>query len=96
MSDPKTTLVLPGRKLQVSRFLKRCLQSLGGMAFAAVTIGAVMVLNGLLSGKGTTMQWVSYWLGFIQRPDIIVTMLITAMTTVFFVYWQRERERGGR
>ncbi len=96
MSDPKTTLVMPGKKFQVNRFVKRSMQTLGGMALAAVTIGAVMVLNGLLSGKGTTMQWFYYLLGFIQRPDIIVTMLITAMTTVLSIYWQRDRERGGR
>jgi uncharacterized membrane protein len=94
MADPKTMLVMPGRKFQVNRVVKRCAQIIAGMAIAAVTIGAVMVLNGLLSGKGTTLQWVHYWLGFIQRPDIIVTMLITSMTTVLFVYWQRDKERG--
>jgi uncharacterized membrane protein len=93
MADPKTMLVTPGGRFQVNRFVKRCAQTVGGMAIAAVTIGAVMVLNGLLSGKGSAMQWVHYWLGFIQRPDIIVTMLITAMTTVLFVYWQRDKER---
>jgi uncharacterized membrane protein len=94
MADPKTMLVMPGRKYSVNRVVKRAAQTLAGAVLAAVTIGAVMVLNGLLSGKGTTMQWIHYWLGFIQRPDIIVTMLITAMTTVLFVYWQRDKERG--
>jgi uncharacterized membrane protein len=94
MADPKTMLVMPGRKFSVNRAVKRCVQTIAGAAFAAATIGVVMVVNGLLSGKGTTMQWIHYWLGFIQRPDIIVTMLITAMTTVLLVYWQRDKERG--
>ncbi len=92
MSDPKTTLVMPGRKFSVNRIVKRAVQMVAGTALGAVTIGAVMVLNGLLSGKGTTLQWVHYWLGFIQRPEILVTMLITAMSTVLFVYWQRDKE----
>ena len=40
------------------------------------------------------MQWIYYWLAFVQRPEIMVTMLLTSMTTVLFVYWQRDKERG--
>lgn len=94
MSDPKTMLVMPGKKISVSRLVKRMVQVGVGAALSAVTIGAVMILNGLLSGKGSVWQWVHYWLAFVQRPDIIVTMLLTAMTTVLFVYWQRDKERG--
>ena len=94
MSDPKTMLVMPGKKLSVSRLVKRAAQTAAGPVLGAVTIGAVMILNGLLSGRGSVMQWIHYWLAFIQRPDIIVTMLLTALMTVLFVYWQRDKERG--
>ncbi len=94
MSDPKTVLIMPGKKMSVSRVVKRAVQMAVGTFLGAVTIGAVMILNGLLSGKGSVLQWVHYWLAFIQRPDILVTMLLTAMTTVLFIYWQRDKERG--
>ena len=94
MSDPKTVLIMPGKKMSVSRIVKRAVQVAVGAALGAVTIGTVMVLNGLLSGRGTVMLWINHWLSFIQRPDIIVTMLLTAMTTVLFIYWQRDKERG--
>lgn len=94
MSDPKTMLIMPGKKISVTRLVKRAVQVAVGAALGAVTIGAVMILNGLLTGKGSVLQWIYYWLAFIQRPDIIVTMLLTAMTTVLFVYWQRDKERG--
>ena len=94
MSDPKTMLVMPGKKLSVSRPVKRIVQVLSGTALSAAVIGVVMVLNGLLSGRGSTMQWVHVWLGFVQKPEILVTMLLTAMTTVLFVYWQRDKERS--
>ncbi len=94
MSDPKTTLVMPGKKMSVSPLVKRAVQVAAGAALGAVTIGVVMVLNGLLSGRGSVWQWVNYWLAFIQRPEIMVTMLLTALTTVLFVYWQRDKERG--
>ena len=94
MSDPKTVLVMPGKKMSVSRLVKRAVQTAAGAALGAVTIGVVMILNGLLSGRGSVLQWIHYWLAFIQRPEIVVTMLLTAMTTVLFVYWQRDKERG--
>ena len=94
MSDPKTTLIMPGKKMSVTPFVKRTVQVAVGAALGAITIGVVMVLNGLLSGRGSLWQWFNYWLAFIQRPEIVVTMLLTAMTTVLFVYWQRDKERG--
>lgn len=94
MADPKTMLVMPGKKFSVSRLVKRVVQALAGAAISALVIAAVMVVNGLLSGRGTTMQWITVWLGFIRRPEIVVTMLLTAMSTVLFVYWQRDKERG--
>lgn len=94
MSDPKTMLVMPGKKMSVSRLVKRVVQAVAGATLGAATIGVVMILNGLLSGRGSLLQWLNYWLAFVQRPEILVTMLLTAMTTVLFVYWQRDKERG--
>ena len=65
-----------------------------GAAVAAFVIGVFMIINGLLTGRGSTMQWVNVWLSFIPRGDILATMLLTAASTVLFVYWQRDRERG--
>lgn len=94
MSDPKTMLVMPGKKFTVTRLVKRTVQIGAGAALSAAVICLVMVINGLLSGRGTTLQWINVWLGFIKRGDILATMLLTAMTTVLFVYWQRDKERG--
>jgi len=37
---------------------------------------------------------VDQWLAFINRPDIMATMVLTALVTVMLVYWQRDQERG--
>jgi uncharacterized membrane protein len=94
MADPKTMLVMPGAKMPVSRLVKQAAQIAFGVTFSAAIICAVMVVNGLLSGRGTTLQWINIWLAFIKRGDILATMVLTAMSTVMFVYWQRDRERG--
>ncbi len=94
MADPKTMLVMPGSKFQVTRLVKQAAQTAAGVAVAALVIGLFMVVNGLLTGRGSTMQWINVWLSFIKRGDILATMLLTAASTVLFVYWQRDRERG--
>lgn len=94
MADPKTMLVMPGSKFQVTRLVKQAAQTGAGIAVAALVIGLFMVVNGLLTGRGTLMQWVNVWFAFIKRGDILATMLLTAASTVLFVYWQRDRERG--
>ena len=94
MADVKTMLVMPGKKFSVSKAIKRTVQAACGAAASAGVIGVLMVTNGLLTGRGTTMQWVNVWLNFVKRGDILATMLLTAATTVIFVYWQRDKERN--
>jgi uncharacterized membrane protein len=94
MADPKTMLIMPGKRLSVTRLVKQSAQIVAGVSLSAACICVVMVMNGMLSGRGTTMQWVNVWLSFIKRGDILATMILTAMTTALFVYWQRDKERG--
>lgn len=95
MADVKTTLVLPGKRFSVSKLIKRLVQAACGAAVSAGVIGLLMVFNGLLSNRGTFLQLFNTWLAFIRRGDIMATMLLTALCTVLFVYWQRDKERGG-
>lgn len=89
----KTVLAVPGRKLSVPRVFKRTLQvSLAVMLTAAVAL-TFIVANSMLLGRGGPMQALSAWLAFIKQPDIQATIILTAVVTVLFVYWQRDRER---
>jgi hypothetical protein len=54
---------------------------------------AIVVSNGFLMAKGPPLQGWSVWLAFINRTDILATMVLTAVVTVLFVYWQRDQER---
>ena len=91
MAD-KTTLVLPGKKITVPRPLKRSLQVSGAVVLTALAALALMMGSGLLQAKGTSVQVINVWLAFINRPDIQATMVLTALVTVLFVYWQRDTE----
>lgn len=90
----RTTLVMAGKKAMVPRLLKRTLQVAAAVVLTASILLIVIVGNGFLVGKAPSFKtgW-NLWLSFIQRPDILATMILTAIVAVLFVYWQRNQER---
>jgi ABC-type sulfate transport system permease subunit len=90
----RTMLVAAGKKAMVPRLFKRTLQILTAVALTASVLLIVIVGNGFLVGKAPSFRtgW-NLWLSFIQRPDILSTMILTAIVAVLFVYWQRNQER---
>jgi hypothetical protein len=92
MTD-KTYLAVPGKKVMVPRVFKRSLQVAIAVALTAGSALALMLSSGLLQAKGSYLQAFNTWFAFINRPDIQATMVLTALVTVLFVYWQREQER---
>lgn len=90
----RTGFVVAGRKAMVPRLLKRLLQIAATVTLTATVLLVVIVGNGFLVGKAPSFRsgW-NLWLTFIQRPDILSTMILTAIVGVLFVYWQRNQER---
>ena len=90
----KTLLALPGKKVSVPRVFKRVVQVALAAGLTAAVMLVVMLGNGLLTGRGASLQGgVAAWIAFIKRPDIYTTIVLTALVTVLFVYWQRDHER---
>ena len=91
----KTILLLPaGKKMSVPRLFKRILQVALTIALTALVVLVMIVGNGLLTGRGSTFQiGVNTWLAFIQRGDIVATIVLTSVVAVSLVYWQRNAER---
>ncbi|KAB2919827.1 MAG: hypothetical protein F9K29_04355 [Hyphomicrobiaceae bacterium] len=92
MTD-KTTLVVPGQKLSVPKVFKRTIQVAISVALTAAVALVLVVASGMLLARGSSSRGVDIWLTFINRSDIQATMVLTAIVTVLFVYWQRDRER---
>jgi hypothetical protein len=92
MSD-KTTLVMPGQKLAVPKLAKRLIQVGISVGLTCAVALVLVVGNGMLLGRASSSKGINIWLSFIQRPEIQGTMLLTAIVTVLFVYWQRDKER---
>lgn len=92
----KTMLVVPGKKFTVSRLVKRTLQTAAAVALTSGVALAILIGNGLLVPRGRLLQGWDAWVAFIARTDILATMVLTALVTLWFVYWQRDHERGDR
>jgi branched-subunit amino acid transport protein len=90
----KTILIVPGnKKVSVPRLVKRSLQVAVAVGLTALVALAIVVGNGFLQPHGRPQQAWDVWLAFIYRTDILTTMVLTAVVTVLFVYWQRDQER---
>ena len=89
-----TVLVVPGKKISVPRFLKRILQIAIGVALTSAVFLVMIVGNGMVVGRNASLQsGMNAWLAFIQRPDILATIIVTALVTVLVIYWMRDRRR---
>jgi ABC-type sulfate transport system permease subunit len=90
----RTGFVVAGKKTMIPRVLKRLVQIAATVTLTASVLLVVIVGNGFLVGKAPSFRsgW-NLWLTFIQRPDILSTMTLTAIVAVLFLYWQRNQER---
>jgi hypothetical protein len=88
MSD-RTMIAVAGKSFSVPRLAKRLLQVLTAMGLTALVSLVIVVANSVLMSKGGSVQGLNTWLGFIQRADIIGTMLLTSAVTICYFYWDR-------
>ena len=61
-----------------------------GLTLAVVFV--IIFSNGLLTSRAGYMNGLNVWLAFVQRPDILGTIALTALVTVLYGMWQQ----GGR
>jgi hypothetical protein len=93
MSD-RTMLAVGVNKLLVPRMVKRALQAAVGAALTAGVVLVIVVGNGMLLGRGGSVQGFNAWLRFILRSDVLGMMLLTALVTTLYLAWERGREKG--
>lgn len=89
MSD-RTQLAIGRNTLNVPRVTKRLLEVVIATGLTGMVSLLVLLLNNVLTGRGGWLNGFDVWLSFIRRPDILGTMLLTAICTVAFLQWQRD------
>ncbi|MEZ5899727.1 MAG: hypothetical protein R3D51_09555 [Hyphomicrobiaceae bacterium] len=89
MSD-RTQLAIGRNTLNVPRITKRALEVLLATSVTGMVSLLILLLNNVLTGRGGWLNGFDVWMSFIRRPDILGTMVLTAICTVAFLQWQRE------
>lgn len=62
-----------------------------GLTLAVVLV--IVVSNGMLTSRSSYVHGFQVWLAFIQRPDIIGTMALTALVTTGYLFWNQGHRR---
>lgn len=63
-----------------------------GLTMAVVFL--IVVTNSLLTSRGGYWVGVNMWFNLIQRPDIVGTMILTALVTTAYAIWKQTSKRG--
>jgi hypothetical protein len=92
MAD-KTILAMPGRKMSVARPVKRMIQIASALALTSLITFIAVYISTAYTPRGSAQQSLTQWLLIVKRPDIQATAILTAIVSVMFVYWQRDREK---
>ncbi len=92
MSD-RTQLAIGRSNFSVTRLTKRMTQVAISSALTAFAAFVILMLNNVLTARSGFTQGFDAWYAFIRRSDIIGTIVLSALVTVAFIYWQRDKER---
>ena len=75
--------------------MQRVVDVVAAIALTAAAMFAIVGLNAFLMSHGGSFTGFRVWYAFIGRPDILGTMILTALVTFFYLVWaQRRRPRG--
>jgi hypothetical protein len=76
----------------MSPVMRKAFDVLIAIALTASVVFVIVVVNSFLMSRGGSVQGFRMWYAFIARPDIFGTMVLTALVTMLYVFWQQ----GGR
>lgn len=79
----------------MSPIMRKGLDVVIAIALTAAAAFVVIISNSFLVGRGTSWHGFNIWYAFIVRPDILGTMILTALVTIAYVFWMQTRRPRG-
>lgn len=76
----------------MSPVVRKALDVAVATALTAAVVFLIVVSNNFLVARGSPAYGFNLWYAFIGRPDILGTMVLTALVTILYLMWQQ----GGR
>jgi len=74
--------------------MQRVLDVVIAIALTAAVVLLIVGVNSLLMSRGGAWTGLRLWYAFIARPDILGTMILTAVVSFAYVFWQQRRRPG--
>ena len=71
--------------------MQRVLDVVAAIALTAGVALVIVAVNAFLTSRGGPISGFRLWYAFIGRPDIMGTMILTALVTFGYVLWQERR-----
>jgi hypothetical protein len=73
--------------------MRKAIDVLTAIGLTAAVFFVIVVANSFLMARGNYSHGFNLWYAFILRPDILGTMVLTALVTMAYVIW---KQTGGR
>jgi hypothetical protein len=73
--------------------MRKAVDVLTAIGLTAAVFLVIVVANSFLMARGNYSHGFNLWYSFILRPDILGTMVLTALVTTGYAIW---KQTGGR
>ena len=75
--------------------MRKLVDVAAAIGLTAAVVFVIIFTNSFLTARGGSVHGFSAWMTFIQRTDILGTMILTAFVTIGYIMWQQgHRPRG--
>ena len=69
--------------------MRKAIEVFTAIGLTAAAFFIIVVANSFLMARGGYDQGFRIWYSFILQPDILGTMVLTACTTMAYVFWKQ-------
>jgi hypothetical protein len=69
--------------------MRKAIDVLTAIGLTAAVFFVIVVTNSFLMARGSYTQGFNLWYTFILRPDILGTIVLTALVTMGYVFWKQ-------
>ena len=69
--------------------MRKAIDVLTAIGLTAAVFFVIVVTNSFLMARGSYTQGFNLWFTFILRPDILGTIVLTALVTMGYVFWKQ-------
>jgi uncharacterized membrane protein len=73
----------------MSPLMKNVVDTAVAIALTMAVVFVIVVASSFLTARGGAWTGFNQWMALVKRPDIIGTMVLTALVTMAYVVWQK-------